>query len=65
MGNKSPNKKYRVGRLRDPRPEDRSFEMRRDAIAVAFDSAKDEDVWAVWFEDNAVAVIYDGQMFTG
>jgi hypothetical protein len=30
------------------------FDARRDAIAVAFDSAKDEEVWAV---------IYDGQMF--
>jgi len=57
-------KPYSVGRLRNPRPEDRRFDSRRDAIAVAFDSAKDLDVWAVWFEDDAVAVIYDGQMFT-
>lgn len=56
--------RYSVGRLRNPRPEDRRFEMRRDAIAVAFDSAKDDDVWAVWFNDETVAVIYDGQMFT-
>jgi hypothetical protein len=56
--------KYSVGKLRNPRPEDHRFEMRRDAIATAFDCAKDEDVWAVWFEDNIAAVIYDGQMFT-
>lgn len=54
---------YSVGRLRNPRPEDRRFEMRRDAITVAFDSAKDMDVWAVWFGDNVVAVIYDGEMW--
>lgn len=36
-------RRYSVGRLRNPRPEDRRFETRRDAIAVAFDSAKDED----------------------
>jgi hypothetical protein len=40
------------------------FDARRDAIAVAFDSAKDEEVWAVWFGSEIVAVIYDGQMFT-
>lgn len=56
--------KYSVGRLRNPKPEDRRFEMRRDAIAVAFDSAKDDDVWAIWFGDNIVAVVYQGQMFT-
>jgi hypothetical protein len=56
--------KYSVGRLRNPRPEDRRFDARRDAIAVAFDSAKDEEVWAVWFGSEIVAVIYDGQMFT-
>jgi len=64
MANESSQEKYRVGRLRNPRPEDRSFEMRRDAVAVAFDSAKDEDVWAVWFNDAVVAVVWDGQMFT-
>jgi hypothetical protein len=56
--------KYSVGRLRNPRPEDRRFQMRQDAVAVAFDSAKDDDVWAVWFENDVAAVIYDGQMFT-
>lgn len=61
---KSPKEKYRVGKLRDPRPEDRSFEVRDHALAVAFDSAKDDDVWAVWLNDSVVAVIYDGQMFT-
>ena len=57
------DKQYSVGRLRNPRPEDRRFEKRLDAIAVAFDSAKDDDVWAVWFNDEIAAVIYDGQMF--
>jgi hypothetical protein len=63
MAEKTSEETYRVGRLRDPRPEDRSFEMRRDAFAVAFDSAKDEDVWAVWLNDAVIAVVYDGQMF--
>ena len=56
--------KYSVGKLRNPRHEDHRFEMRQDAIKAAFNAAKDDDVWAVWFEDNIDAVIYDGQMFT-
>jgi hypothetical protein len=56
--------KYSVGKLRNPRPEDHRFEVRQDALAKAFDCAKDDDVWAVWVGGEIAAVIYDGQMFT-
>lgn len=57
--------KYSIGRLRNPRPEDPRFEHRGEAIATAFEKAKNLDhVWAMWLGDNIAAVFYDGQMFT-
>ena len=56
--------KYSVGHLRNPRPEDKRFAHRIDAIDAAFEGAKDEDVWAVWFGDSISMVVYDGESFT-
>lgn len=56
--------KYSVGHLRNPRPDDTRFEMRRDAVEAAFNGAKDGDVWAIWFGDSVAMVVYDGQSFT-
>lgn len=55
---------YSVGHLRNPLPEDKRFDNRNEAIAAAFEGAKDTDVWAVWFGDNIAMVVYDGELFT-
>lgn len=57
-------KRYSVGHLRNPRPEDKRFALRNDAIVAAFAGAKDDDVWAVWFDDSISVVVYDGESFT-
>lgn len=56
--------KYSVGHLRNPRPEDKRYASRNEAVDAAFDGAKDLDVWAVWFGDNIAMVVYDGESFT-
>lgn len=57
-------KRYSVGHLRNPQPGDKRFEDRGEAISAAFDGAKDQDVWAVWFDDSVSMVVYDGESFT-
>lgn len=58
------HKRYSVGHLRNPKPGDQRFVDRNDAINAAFEGAKDEDVWAVWFDDSISMVVYDGESFT-
>jgi hypothetical protein len=67
MSDRLPKAAYRVGKLLDGvlrSGENGRFETRKDAVAAAFDGAKDKEVWAVWFNDSVIVIVCDGQSYT-
>ena len=58
--------RFSAGHLTDPQPGDRRFEKFDDAMNVAIEGSKDDDVWAVWEDESGeiLAVVYQQQVFT-
>ena len=58
--------KFRIGRVNDPKPDDRLFETQSAAETVATLESYDDSVWAVWEHESGeiLALVYQQQVFT-
>ncbi len=55
---------YRVGDLRDPRPDDPRFALEQEAWIYARKTSYPDRVLGVWDErDELVAIAYDGLVY--
>ena len=57
-------RKWKVGRLHEPKPDDVSFEEREDAIhyAMVVSDRDKKEVFAIWCEDDPLYVFTAGLM---
>ncbi len=54
---------YSVGKLSDPRPDDKRFRTQREAERHARETSYPERTLGIWHDGALVAIAYDGLVY--